>query len=337
MEVKEITKKDVWEDFFVGQKEKTFLQSWNWGEFQQKMGNKIWRLGIFNNGNLIEIALVTKFKTRRGIFLLIQHLLESDKQALEILLEKLKKIGKEENASFIRIAPLWIKNEENRKTFRDLGFKEASMHANAYEATWKLDITFPEEDLLQKMRKTTRYLIRQAQKNNDIEIIQSQKIEDVDIFNKLLREVAKTRHFVPFSSKHPKNEFSVFVDNNQISLFFGKHKGEIVAGAFVIFWNNIAFYHHAALLFQYHKLPIAYLLQWEAIKEAKNRGCKVYDFWGYTDPKKYPKHPWAGPTLFKMGFRGNSTEYLKTQDFPISKKYWLIYIFETLRKLKRRL
>jgi len=38
------------------------------------------------------------------------------------------------------------------------------MHANAYEATWKLDITPSEEELLKGMRKTTRYLIRQVQK-----------------------------------------------------------------------------------------------------------------------------------------------------------------------------
>jgi len=38
------------------------------------------------------------------------------------------------------------------------------MHANAYEATWKLDIRPTEEELLKQMRKTTRYLIRQAEK-----------------------------------------------------------------------------------------------------------------------------------------------------------------------------
>ena len=64
------------------------------------------------------------------------------------------------------------------------------------------------------------------------------------------------------------------------------------------------------------------MLQWEIIKEAKRRGCKLYDFWGYIDPKASPKHPWAGPTLFKMGFGGRAYEYVKTQDLPLSKKYW---------------
>jgi len=75
----------------------------------------------------------------------------------------------------------------------------------------------------------------------------------------------------------------------------------------------------------------------EAIKEAENRGCKIYDFWGFTDPEKFPKHPWAGPTLFKMGFGGYKEEYIKTQDFIISQKYWINYIIEIARKRKRNL
>ena len=96
-------------------------------------------------------------------------------------------------------------------------------------------------------------------------------------------------------------------------------KGEVVAGAMIIFWSGIAFYHQAASLGKFSKFSIPYLLQWEAIKEAKNRKCRVYDFWGFTDPEKFPKHPWAGPTLFKMGFGGYKKEYIKTQDFIISK------------------
>jgi len=161
--------------------------------------------------------------------------------------------------------------------------------------------------------------------------------DDVDIFYQIHQEVVKVQKFTPFSLEYLKNEFSVFLPDDQVSLFFGKYQGKIIASAFVIFWSNIGFYHHAALLPQYHKIPVSYLLLWEAIKEAKKRGCKLYDFWGYVNPKENPKHPWAGPTLFKMGFGGRSYEYLKTQDLPLSKKYFLTYLFEKLRKTKRGL
>ena len=332
MSIGEIKDKSIWEDFLIGVKEKTFLQSWNWGEFQKMMGNKIWRLGVYNNnGGLASINLVIKIKAKRGTFLLIQHSLGIS----EILLNKLKEIAKEEKCIFIRIAPLLQKNEENRKLFQDLGFRQSPMHASAYEATLKLDITPSEDELLNNMRKTTRYLIRKALKNPDFEITKSDKVEDVEIYDKLNKTVAKHQQFVPFSLEYVKNELDVFTKDSQALLFFGKYQGEIVASALVIFWSGIGFYHHAALNPEYHKTSISYLLQREAIKEAKKRGCYLYDFWGYVDPKS--KHPWAGPTLFKMGFGGKPHLYVKTQDLPLSFKYWPIYAFETMRKAKRGL
>jgi len=105
----------------------------------------------------------------------------------------------------------------------------------------------------------------------------------------------------------------------------------------VIFWQGTGYYHQAASLSKYAKLSIPYLLQWEAIKEAKKRGCGLYDFWGYVDPKINPNHPWAGPTLFKMGYGGEAKEYTHTQDYVLSCKYWFTYIFEELRKINRHL
>jgi hypothetical protein len=54
------------------------------------------------------------------------------------------------------------------------------MHVHP-EFTWELDITPDEEELLLNMRKTTRYLIRQGLKNNDIEIEKSTDVKDLKI------------------------------------------------------------------------------------------------------------------------------------------------------------
>ena len=343
MIITEITKKEIWENFLLKCREKTFLISWNWGESQKMMGSKIWKIGVYDNDELISVALIVKVAAKRGTFLLVPHgpVIQEQgvsikEQVLETLLDKLKKIAKKERCSFIRVSPIWERNDENAKVFKDLGFRAAPIHMHP-EASWRLDINLPEEELLKNMRKTTRYLIRQAQKNNALEIFQSQSTEDLQAFDKLYQEVVGKHHFIPFSLEYLKNEFLAFSSDNQISLFFGKYKGEIVASAFIIFWSNGGFYHHAALSPKYHKIPIAYLLQWEALKEAKKRGCVFYDFWGYVNPKDNPKHPWAGPTLFKMGFNGKAHEYVKTQDLPLSKIYWLSYAFEKLRKAKRGL
>ena len=139
------------------------------------------------------------------------------------------------------------------------------------------------------------------------------------------------------SKDHTEKEVAAFAQDNQVAMFFGSYKGELIATCLVIFWSGIGFYHQAASLPQHAKLSVPYLLQWNAILEAKKRGCKLYDFWGYVDPKKYPKHPWAGPTLFKMGFGGKPRLYAQTRDLPLDKKYWATYIFETMRRIKRHL
>jgi len=345
MKISEVNNKQEWEDFLAGCTEKTFLQSWGWGEFYQLQGQKIWRFGAFDNKKLLAVALVVKISAKRGVFLYIPHgpvidekLSAKDKKEIfELLMTELFSIAKEENASFVRISPILVENEENKNIFLDLGFRPSPMIASAYEATWKLDLTETEENLLLNMRKTTRYLIKKTSQNQDISIEKSVNPTDVAVYQKLSRAVAKRQGFVPFSDKFLENEFKVFAKNNQVMFIFGKYKGEIVAGALVIFWSGIGFYHQAASLSKFAKYDIPYLLQWEAIKEAQNKGCKTYDFWGFTDPAKYPKHPWAGPTLFKMGFGGYKTEYIKTQDFVISKKYWINYIIEKIRRHFRKI
>ena len=357
MYILELNNKNIWESFLSECKEKTFLDSWNWGEFQKREGSKIWRLGIYDNEELIGVALVIKVKAKRGTFLFVPHgpitglKIEIQKLGiLETLINKLKEIAKQEKAYFIRIAPIWEKNKQNNDFFKELEFMPAPIHIHP-EVTWELDIRPPEEELLMSMRKTTRYLIRQAQKNPDIEIVKTQNIEDLKKFNEIYCSTAIRHKFVPFSLKYIQNQFSSFSPDDQpiqqvqgcpkctegqILIFLGKYKNEVVSSAVIVYWQNIGFYHHGASLSKYNKIPVSYLLQWEAIKEAKNRECQRYNFWGIT-PDDNKNHPWTGLSLFKKGFGGHRKDYVQTQDLPLSKIYYLTYIFEKMRKIKRGL
>ena len=345
MELREIKNKEELESFLLNCTEKTFLQSWNWGEFNEKMGSKIWRFGAYNNGILTAAVLVVKVSAKRGTFLFIPHgpiflenlTQENKKEILELLVVQLVDMSKEEKASFIRLSSLLQGNEDNTRMFEELNFRFSPMPASAYEATWKLDIFPTEEELMKNMRKTTRYLIKKAAENKDITIEISTDPKDIEVYQKLNKEVSKRQKFIPFSANSIKNEFEVFAKDRGVIFIFGKYKDKVTAGAMVIFWSGVGYYHQAASMGHFAKLSIPYLIQWQAIKEAKRRGCNVYDFWGFTDPEKYPHHPWAGPTLFKMGFGGYKTEYIKTQDFVISNAYWINYIIEKIRRFKRGL
>jgi len=334
-QIREINSKDLWEDFFANRQEKTFLQSWNWGEFNKIMGSKIWRFGLYENEELSAASLVIKVEAKRATFIFVPHLVSIKAELLKFFTEKLKELALKEKAIFIRIAPIWESNGENRKVFKDLGFKDAPIHMHP-EVTWELDISKSEEELLKRMRKTTRYLVRQAEKNPDVKIQQSDNIEDINKFHAIYESTIQRHHFVGFPPNYLKSQHEAFSKDGQISTFLGFYKGEVVSAAIIVFWQDTAYYHHGASLVKYQKIPVSYLLQWEAIKEAKKRGCNIYNFWGIA-PTDNPKHPWAGLSLFKMGFGGYRKDYLKTQDYPVSLRYWINYAIEAVRRRRRNL
>ncbi len=343
MEVKLITQQEVWEECVAGSAEKTFLHSWHWGEFQQAMREKVWRLGIYEGEAILAVALVVCVKAKRGTFLLVPHgpvvRQEAEHKKEEILkavVSHCSNLAKEEGVAFIRINPIWKRTQEHTDMFDRLRFFRAPIQMHP-EASWKLDLRPAEDELFKNMRRTTRYLIRQAEKNPNIVIRKSTDLRDLEVFSKMHERVSLRQHFVPFSIEYLKKEFEIFLRDSQILLLFGEYEGKVAAASFVVFWSGIGFYHHAASLPEFAKLSIPYLLQWEAIKEAKNRGCDLYDFWGYVDPKTRPSHPWAGPTLFKMGFGGEAHEYVYTQDLPLNFQYWTTFLFETLRRIRRGL
>ncbi len=222
-----------------------------------------------------------------------------------------------------------------------MGSITAPLHTHP-EITWELNLEKSEEDLLMNMRKTTRYLIKQGLENEELKIEKSQDLKDIEAFNNLYQKTVNRHHFIPFSLNYLKNELRAFMRDPSASsqgdgetvIFLAKYRAECLASAIVIYWQGIAFYHQGASSQKYPKVPASYLLQWEAIKEAKRRGCKIYNFWGIAETES-KKHPFWGLTLFKQGFSGSEKAYVKTQDIPLSIKYWLTFVFEVFRKKRR--
>ena len=245
MEIKEINDKQIWENFLLQCQQKTFLHSWNWGEFQNSLGNppspkaseersKIWRWGIWEGNQLVAVALVIKHVAKRGSFLLVPHgpvtrfkIYDLRFKILKTLVDELKKLAIKEKVDFIRVSPIWERLPENEKLFKDLGFRLRALHTHP-ESSWKLNIQPSEKELLDSMRKTTRYLVKQAQNNSDIEIFQTRDIKDVEIFNQLHLEVVKKQKFIPFSLEYFKKEFLAFLPDDQIALFFAKYQGRLL-------------------------------------------------------------------------------------------------------------
>ncbi len=351
MEIKEIENKKEWEDFLEQCQEKTFLHSWHWGEFNKALGHKIWRFGVFNESQLVSVALVIKIKARRGTFLFVPHgpavtsnssfgiqIPNLKLQIVKILLEELKKLARKERASFIRIQPVWPRTEQNTQIFRDLNFRPGPLYLHP-ELTLELDLSKSQEELLKDMRKTTRNLIKRGLKTPELKVIEMSTKEGLEIFWELYEATAKRHNFVAFSKNYLEKEFEAFSKDNLVSILITYYQQKPISGAYIISWQGGAYYHHGASLPIQHNLPTSYLLQWQAILKAKYQGLKSYNFWGIAedDAKLKNTHRYFGLTLFKKGFGGRKLEYVKTQDFVISPIYFVNWAIEMFRRANRRL
>lgn len=336
--VKNIENKKEWEDFVLAKNEANFLQSWHWGEFHRTLGKTINRTGFYENEKLVGVMLSIVEPAKRGKYLTVPGGPIIDWQKKDIagsFLNQIKQIAKENNCVFVRVRPQLKKDDFSINLFRNLGFIKAPTHLEA-ELTSQLDITKSEEELLAQMRKTTRYEIKKALKEN-IKVIKETNSSDIKKFYDLQIETSKRQKFVPFSYKFLYEQFKIFSQNGNALLYKAEFEKKLLAQAFVIFYRKEAVYHYGASTNEGRKHPGAYLIQWEAILEAKKRGMTKYNFWGVA-PENKQNHRFSGLSLFKRGFGGQDFEYLNAQDLIINKhKYLLNYIIETLRNRLRGL
>jgi len=335
MKVVEVVDEEVWEDFALYFHPNNFLASWRWGDFNEALGHPTFKLGLYDNKKLIGVCLAIKVLAKMGTYLLCPSgplLQKMKKESLFYFLDYLKELAAKEKCRFLRVRPLVEGSPENRELFAQFGFKNAPTHVHA-QVSWLLDIEKSEEELLAGMRKTTRYLVRQAGRLG-IAVEERSNKEGLSLLERLQEETARRHHFIPFSNKYLEKEFEVFGKENRIKILIAQKGNEVLAAAMVVFYGDSAFYHHSAS--KESRLPASYLLQWEAIRIAKVAGKKFYNFWGIA-PTDSPKHPWTGLTSFKQGFGGFRLEYLQPFDLPLTMLYPLIYWFERIRRYTRGL
>ena len=333
--------KEHWNSLLSFFPEANFLQSYEWGEFQEKIGKKIFRFVVETPENQAPTALfqIIKEQAKRGNYLTVAggpllHWETASETLLKDIFQFLKELAQTEKCLFIRFRPQALDTPELRSTLKKLGLILAPMHLTA-DLTLQLDLTQPTEVLLQNMRKNTRYEVRQVEKKN-ITVKQSQDPKDIEEFYKQQLAVAQKQHFVPFSLSFLQEQFSILSQNDQAVLFSSYQGNTLLASAFIIFSQKEAVYHYGISTPENDRLPGAYACQWAAIQEAQKRGCTRYNFWGIA-PKEETHHRFAGVSIFKRGFGGEEVAYLPAHDIPVSLRYWGVYLFEVLRKKVRKL
>jgi lipid II:glycine glycyltransferase (peptidoglycan interpeptide bridge formation enzyme) len=329
--------KEKWNNFVL-ENNGLFLQSWEWGEFQESLGRKIWRLGDGENWQ----AFVVKYNLPMGKNYLycpagptiVSSIKYNVSSIIEKFLNEIKNIAIREKSIFLKIEPFWGKGETLRQAqginFNDLKFIKSDGGQRILK-TLVLDLNKSEDELLAEMKQKTRYNIRLAEKHG-IRIKVSDSIkEDFELFWRLTQETIERDKFFVHSREHYEKMLSVGRhempdqvrhDNGvNVKLFLAEYQNKIIAANIVVFFGSRAIYLHGASSNEHRNLMAPYLLQWEQIKEAKKRDCAIYDFWGISEKN------WPGVTRFKKGFGGKEIDYCGTLDYVCNKKWYLIYRF----------
>lgn len=336
--VKIIEDKEEWENFLQKHEEANFLQSWYWGEFHIGLGKTVQRTGFFEKEKLIGAMLSVVESAKRGKYLTIPGgpIIDwKNKSLVKSSFLEMKKIATQNNCVFVRIRPQLVEDDFSLKVFRENDARVSPMHLTA-DLTHQLDLSKPEEELLSEMRKATRYEIRKAEKIG-VKIESSKEDSIIKGFYDLQLETAKRQKFVPFSYEFFAEQFKVFFDSDNALVYTASFESKILAQAFIIFYGNEAVYHYGVSTEEGRRYPGAYLIQWEAIKEAKRRGMKKYNFWGVA-PEGNKTHRFAGVSLFKRGFGGEDVQYLSAHDLVVNyPKYLLNLAVESVRRRLRGL
>lgn len=332
------SKKD-WEDYVLGREEANFLQSWMWGDVNEKLGKTVYRMGYYENDKLVGSMIAVIEPARRGRYVSVAAgpIIDWGRSDLvEAWRDSLITIAEEEDCVFVRVRPQLLALDTNEQNFKNLGFRPAKMHLEA-ELTSQLNLERPLEELNANLRKNTRREIKQAKKRG-IKVTEFTDPAIIKEFYDMQLATAQRHDFVPFSLDRLQAEFDVFAQSGNV-LMYSSHtaEGELIAQAFVVFYGAEASYHYGASSELGRTEPGAYLIQWKAIQEAIKRGCKRYNFWGVVRPDE-TKHRFYGVSVFKRGFRGEDVEYLHAHDLVVKKsKYLKNFAIESARKKARRL
>lgn len=337
IESKSITDKSEWESFLQKHPEANFLQSWYWGVFHAKLGKQIERLGFYQGSELVGVMSAVVEPARRGRYLTVAGgpILDwNNTELIKTFDRAVKETAIKHSCIFVRIRPQLLDNEFSHTVFHSLGSRPSPMHLTA-DLTSQIDLSPSEEELMGKIRKSTRYEIRQAQKLG-IKITTSTDPSEIDEFYEMQLATAKRHGFVPFSLAFLKEQFATFAAENLALLYKAEFEGKLLAEAFIIFYGTEATYHYGASTQDGRTYPGAYIIQWEAMREAKRRGLARYNLWGVA-PESQKEHRFYGVSVFKRGFGGQEIQYLRAQDIVINKlKYSLNFAVESARKRLRK-
>ncbi len=251
---------------------------------------------------------------------------------LNNLLDELKDFAKKQHVFLFKCDPE-IPLKEKAKLSKEL-IKTTDIQTNIH--TVLVDLNKSESTILKDLPQKGRYAINRAKKDGVKVVAVDANTKNCEIMFNLLNETANG---AGFSLKPKSYYFSYWKRLSHLKmgqLFFAKFENKVVASAFVMILGKKATYKDGASNRKKETYGASYLLQWEAMLWAKEKGALSYDLCGSPASWeiKNQEHPYYRIGKFKTQFNKEVTDYVGTYDFSINKVKYIIWsrFFEKLVK-----
>lgn len=238
-------------------------------------------------------------------------------------LKELQNLAREKDAVFIRVEP---RNPAFMKLFPDNTKKTHDLNP---KETWVLDLTGTDDVFKNRLPSRLLRYYRNMQKNGII-IEKSHRPDDIKYLLNLQRALAKEKNISTFSEKYLKTELK----QPFATLYLVKQGTNILAAGLVFDYDKTRYNLQGAQTDEGRKLHATGILTIQLIKDARDKGLKLFDFWGIAPEGAPSNHPWAGFTNFKKTFAGYEVDFAGTYDLILKPAKYRLYQF--LRNIRRR-
>lgn len=322
METVKIENAQEFDSFLRSHPKGHMMQSSSWGKVKKEWE---WRGFICRDGNgnikgvcgvLLRQIPMTPFKMMYAPRGPVCNL--NDKETVKELLMAVKEYGIKNKAYTFKIdTDTLASNSEYIDLLKELGFKFKD-HSTGFDTIqaryiFRLDVGGKtEEEVMASFHPKTRYNARlAARKGVTIEIKGAEACEE---FHDLMLVTGERDNFATRDTSYFKRIMDAFGDDARI--YLAKYDGKTIAGALNVICGDKEWYVYGASSNEYRNVMPNYLVQWEMIRWAIERGCKYYDFRGGYPDENNPLH---GIFKFKKGFCNDYMELMGEADLVINK------------------
>jgi hypothetical protein len=242
---------------------------------------------------------------------------------LRNLVEKSKELG----FAYVEIAPDWVERPE-----WSVG---SALSGDGWQllpdrrSSLRLDLAAGNDELLRSFRKATRYEIRRSEQQG-IVIRFAQDEGDLQEFQRIYFEMAKKKNFLAVEPSHLSHVLRWIVnEKDRGSLLLAFKEATLLGGTLVVRVATRSWYVFGATT-KDDRLSAGHLLQWHAIRWAKEHGCADYDFGGFREGVN------TGPALFKRGFCQAVVQFSPAYRYPLNRRLCSILDFVNKARAKWR-